>query len=58
MNNKKQCDTCGEIMKPSQYASRKQEGHVSSRENEHLVCLNYPKCEKAEKSEIDSKVKG
>lgn len=46
------CKGCGEILKPSQYANLKREGEPAEKENEHLVCRNYPNCKVAEK-EVD-----
>ncbi len=45
----KKCKECGKIMKPSQYASLKREGRPAEKENENLVCINYPGCSVAEK---------
>jgi hypothetical protein len=48
-NLNQKCEDCGEDLKPSQYASRKNEGNLTIKDNEDLVCRNYPDCEKAEK---------
>lgn len=45
----KKCKSCGEDLKPSQYARRKKESNKIIRENEDLVCRNYPICKKSEK---------
>lgn len=48
----KKCKECGEILKPSQYAMLKREGEPAEKENENLVCRNYPNCSLSEK-EVD-----
>ena len=49
MYNQEKCEECGEFLKPSQYARLKRPGEPSEKENENLVCRNYPKCSQAEK---------
>ncbi len=53
-NQIKKCEKCEEMLKPSQYLRLEKEGEPIIREEENLVCRNYPKCEKAEK-EFDVK---
>ncbi len=48
-NESKKCEKCGELLKPSQFASLKREGEPAEKEYENLVCRNYPKCPNAEK---------
>lgn len=48
----KKCNKCGEILKSSQYAKLKRDGEPAEKENENLVCRNYPNCDIAEK-EVD-----
>ncbi len=43
------CETCGEPLKPSQYARLKREGEPAKKATENLVCRNYPACSNAEK---------
>lgn len=45
----KNCENCEESLKPSQYAVKKEEGEPAVKEDDDLVCRNYPACEKAEK---------
>jgi hypothetical protein len=54
-NSTEKCDTCGELLKPSQYARLKKEGQPASNVNDHLVCRNYPACEKAEKEILNGR---
>jgi len=53
-NTNKKCDSCGELLKSSQYARLKKEGEQSKKDAEVLVCRNYPTCNKAEKEVIKS----
>ena len=49
MNNiNKKCSGCNEKLKPSQYASNKEEGQPSVKWENDLVCVNS-KCHIAEK---------
>lgn len=50
MNNQdKKCEKCGELLKPTQYATLKRECNLAVEINEDLVCRNYPACKNAEK---------
>ena len=48
-NKTKKCNECGELLKPSQYLRRQEEGEPAMKENENLACRNYLACKKAEK---------
>jgi len=50
----KNCEYCGEELKPSQYVRQADEGFPKATDNP--ACRNYPNCPKAEK-EVDSKDK-